>query len=84
MQSTHVDAARLAVDHCKGAVHTSGLTKFMRSNQGTLIHQKPLVFPGDKVQAGDVLADGSSTDHGEIALGRVRCGIGLSAVKAVP
>ncbi len=42
----------------------------MRSNQGTLIHQKPIVFPGDKVQTGDVLADGSSTDHGELALGR--------------
>jgi len=67
---TYVDADSIEVDHGKGAVDTYGLTKFMRSNQGTLIHQKPLVFPGDKVQSGDVLADGSSTDHGEIALGR--------------
>ena len=45
------------------------LTKFMRSNQGTLIHHRPIVRQGDKVAAGAVLADGSSTDHGELALG---------------
>jgi len=67
---SYVDADSIEVDHGKGDVDTYSLTKFMRSNQGTLIHQKPLVFTGDKVQAGDVLADGSSTDHGEIALGR--------------
>ena len=42
----------------------------MRSNQGTLIHQKPIVKLGDKVKAGEVLADGSSTHHGELALGK--------------
>ena len=42
----------------------------MRSNQGTLIHQKPTVLLGDKVKAGDVLADGSSTSEGELALGK--------------
>ena len=41
----------------------------MRSNQGTLIHHKPVVRLGDKVKAGEVLADGSSTDNGELALG---------------
>ncbi|HEU4450514.1 MAG TPA: DNA-directed RNA polymerase subunit beta [Gaiellaceae bacterium] len=46
------------------------LEKFMRSNQGTLIHQKPVVRLGDKVKAGDVLADGSSTSEGELALGK--------------
>jgi DNA-directed RNA polymerase subunit beta len=46
------------------------LVKFMRSNQGTLIHQKPVVGLGDKVKAGDVLADGSSTSEGELALGK--------------
>ena len=46
------------------------LQKFMRSNQGTLIHQKPRVEAGQKVKAGDVLADGSSTDRGEMALGK--------------
>ncbi len=45
------------------------LVKFMRSNQGTLIHQKPVVSIGDEVLEGSVLADGSSTDHGELALG---------------
>ena len=42
----------------------------MRSNQGTLIHQKPLVKAGQEVKAGDVLADGSATDLGEMALGK--------------
>jgi len=41
----------------------------MRSNQGTLIHQKPAVILGDKVKRGEVIADGSSTDGGELALG---------------
>jgi DNA-directed RNA polymerase subunit beta len=44
--------------------------KFMRSNQGTLIHQKPRVKVGEKVKAGQLLADGSSTDLGEMALGK--------------
>src|SRR5204862_3594651 len=46
------------------------LTKFMRSNQGTLIHQKPIVGLGDRVKAEQVLADGSSTKDGELALGK--------------
>ena len=46
------------------------LQKFMRSNQGTLIHQKPLVKAGQTVKPGDVLADGSATDLGEMALGK--------------
>ncbi len=46
------------------------LHKFMRSNQGTIIHQRPIVSVGDKVKEGDVLADGSSTAGGEIALGK--------------
>jgi len=47
-----------------------GLTKFGRSNQNTCINQKPLVVTGQKVKKGDVLADGQSTDRGELALGR--------------
>ncbi len=50
--------------------HTLRLDKFERSNQGTCINQKPLVREGDKVKAGDVLADGPSTESGELALGR--------------
>jgi DNA-directed RNA polymerase subunit beta len=46
------------------------LTKYTRSNQNTCINQRPLVKPGDKVARGDVLADGPSTDMGELALGQ--------------
>jgi len=46
------------------------LKKFVRSNQGTCINQKPLVSEGDKVKAGAVLADGPSTEDGELALGK--------------
>ncbi|HMA27711.1 MAG TPA: DNA-directed RNA polymerase subunit beta, partial [Solirubrobacterales bacterium] len=46
------------------------LHKFMRSNQGTIIHQRPIVSVGDRVKAGEVLSDGSSTAGGEIALGK--------------
>jgi DNA-directed RNA polymerase subunit beta len=50
--------------------HTFTLDKFERSNQGTCMNQKPLVREGDTVKVGDVLADGPSTDQGELALGR--------------
>ena len=50
--------------------HTFRLDKFRRSNQGTCMNHKPLVREGDKVKTGDVLADGPSTDDGELALGR--------------
>ena len=63
-----VDAERIVVEG-RGTRDEYPLTKFMRSNQGTLIHQKPVVTLGDKVKKGEVLADGSSTDHGELALG---------------
>ncbi|MBN2031505.1 DNA-directed RNA polymerase subunit beta [bacterium] len=46
------------------------LTKFLRTNQDTMINQKPLVSVGDMVKKGDVLADGCATSHGELALGR--------------
>ncbi|MDO9508132.1 MAG: DNA-directed RNA polymerase subunit beta [Thermovirgaceae bacterium] len=45
------------------------LVKFRRSNQGTIIHQKPLVFKGDKVRAGDIIADGQAVENAELALG---------------
>ncbi len=50
--------------------HTMVLDKFQRSNQGTCINQKPIVAEGDKVKRGDPLADGASTEAGELALGR--------------
>ena len=46
------------------------LKKFWRTNQDTAINQRPLVRTGDKVKAGQIIADGPSTDHGELALGR--------------
>ncbi len=53
-----------------GGSHEYSLQKFMRSNQGTLIHQRPRVRVGQAVEAGDVLADGASTNQGEMALGK--------------
>jgi DNA-directed RNA polymerase subunit beta len=67
-QVIDVDAEKIVVD-TKDGKDTYDLTKFMRSNQGTLIHQKPIVELGDRLKTGDVLADGSSTDMGELALG---------------
>jgi DNA-directed RNA polymerase subunit beta len=67
-QVVDVDAEKVIVD-TKDGKDTYELTKFMRSNQGTLIHQKPVVELGDRVKADDVLADGSSTNNGELALG---------------
>src|SRR5256714_1055060 len=61
-----VDAEKIAVETREGR-ETYDLTKFMRSNQGTLIHQKPIVGLGDRVQAGQGLADGSPTHKGEPA-----------------
>jgi DNA-directed RNA polymerase subunit beta len=63
-----VDAEKIVVEG-RGTRDEYPLTKFMRSNQGTLIHQKPAVTLGDKVKRGEVIADGSSTDGGELALG---------------
>jgi len=67
-QVVDVDAEKIVVETRDGN-ETYEMTKFMRSNQGTLIHQKPIVGLGDRVSADQVLADGSSTDKGELALG---------------
>jgi DNA-directed RNA polymerase subunit beta len=65
----YVDAERILVQ--SGSKKSEyELQKFMRSNQGTLIDQRPVVSEGDKVNTGDVLADGSSTSGGELALGK--------------
>ncbi len=65
----YVDAERIIVSHGSKKDEYE-LNKFMRSNQGTIIHQTPTIAVGQKVKVGDVLADGSSTDDGEIALGK--------------
>jgi len=54
----------------KGDIVKYKLQKFMRSNQGTCINQRPLVRRGDIIKKGDIMADGPSTDTGELALGR--------------
>ena len=65
-----VDAERIVVEGREGDRDSYELIKFMRSNQGTLIHQRPVVKLGDKVKQDEVLADGSSTHQGELALGK--------------
>ncbi|HEX7056626.1 MAG TPA: DNA-directed RNA polymerase subunit beta, partial [Bacilli bacterium] len=54
----------------KGDLVKYKLHKFMRSNQGTCINQRPIVRKGDVIKAGEILADGPSTEQGELALGR--------------
>jgi DNA-directed RNA polymerase subunit beta len=71
-----VDATRIVVratgetDAAKPGVDIYRLMKYQRSNQSTCINQKPLVRVGDIVQKGDIIADGPSTDLGDLALGR--------------
>ncbi len=71
-----VDATRIVIrateetDPSKSGVDIYNLRKFQRSNQNTCINQRPLVRVGDRLKAGDIVADGPSTDLGELALGR--------------
>jgi DNA-directed RNA polymerase subunit beta len=71
-----IDATRIVVrateeyDAAKPGVDIYRLMKFQRSNQSTCINQKPLVRVGDQVRKGDIIADGPSTDLGDLALGR--------------
>ena len=71
-----VDAKRIVVrvreevDASKSVVDIYNLRKFQRSNQNTCITQRPLVKVGDRVEIGDIIADGPSTELGELALGR--------------
>ncbi len=65
-----VDGHVIVVDYKKAGKVTYRLHKFERSNQDTCINQRPSVVEGQKVKAGDVLAEGPSTDNGELALGK--------------
>ena len=70
-----IDGARIVVraaglDGTTAGVDIYRLRKYMRSNQSTCINQRPLVRVGDRVAIGDIIADGPSTDLGELALGR--------------
>ncbi len=65
-----VSAAAITVMHDDGTRRTYAVAKFRRSNQGTSFNQKAIVSEGDRVEAGQVLADGPCTDNGEMALGK--------------
>jgi DNA-directed RNA polymerase subunit beta len=71
-----VDATRIVIsateetEHSTVGVDIYNLLKFQRSNQNTFLHQRPLVKVRDRVEAGDTIADGPSTELGELALGR--------------
>jgi len=67
---TSVIADRIQVEDDNGELHPYPLDKFVRSNQGTCINQRPIVRVGDRVEQGQPIADSSSTDLGELALGR--------------
>ena len=65
-----VTGDEITLETTKGNIETYKLRKFKRTNGGTCINQKPIVVRGEKVKAGDVIADGPSTDKGEMALGK--------------
>jgi len=67
---TAIDGTTVTVDYRKSGSTVHLLLKYVRSNQDTCINQKIRVVPGQRVRSGQVLADGSSTDDGELALGK--------------
>ena len=67
----YVSGDKIIVTRADGTgIDEYNVLKFKRSNQSTCVNQRPIVFKGDKVEEGQVLADGPATDHGELALGR--------------
>ncbi len=68
VRSVSADEVRVTRDD--GEIDTYHIIKFMRSNQGTCVNQVPVVSVGDRVQEGDVIADGPATKDGEISLGK--------------
>ncbi|WP_448514107.1 DNA-directed RNA polymerase subunit beta [Parathermosynechococcus lividus] len=67
---TYVDANQIRIKTDNGGELTYTLQKYQRSNQDTCLNQRPIVFMGDRVRAGQVIADGSATEGGELALGQ--------------
>jgi DNA-directed RNA polymerase subunit beta len=65
-----VDATQVVIAGGNGNEYIYPLMKFVRTNQGTCVNQRPVVSKGDKVKKGQVIADGSATDRGELALGQ--------------
>ena len=66
----HVDADKVILRIDKNTTERYDIIKFMRSNQGTCVNQRPIVEKGEQVKAGQVLADGPATKNGEISLGK--------------
>ena len=66
----YVDAKKILVKEDNGSIRRYDLYQFLRSNSATAIMQRPIVVPGERVDAGDVIADGQSMKNGELALGR--------------
>lgn len=66
----YVDADKIEVRTDDKQLDVYTLTKFKRSNQGTVIHQKPIVTTGQRIETSEVIADGQACDEGELALGR--------------
>ena len=64
------ESNRIIIREEDGKLHEYTLTKFSRSNQSNCYNQRPIVFKGDHVEAGEVIADGPSTSNGELALGK--------------
>ena len=67
---TYVDASKVVVTEDDGKEHTYELTKYRRSNSSTCLNQRPIVFDGERVERGDILADGPAMQEGELALGQ--------------
>ena len=67
---SYVSATKIGIQNFDGQTIHYRLKKYYRSNQDTCINQHPMVWPGDKVVMGQVIADGASTESGEIALGK--------------
>ncbi|RCW40588.1 DNA-directed RNA polymerase subunit beta [Halanaerobium sp. MA284_MarDTE_T2] len=67
---SRVTANKILIKNDEGSIDSYKLLKFKRSNQGSCMNQRPIVEKGQRVEAGDIIADGPSTDKGELALGR--------------
>ena len=67
---TKVDAEQIEILSDENILDRYDIIKFMRSNQGTCVNQRPIVTLNQRVEKGDVIADGPATDHGEISLGK--------------
>ncbi|MGM0601921.1 MAG: DNA-directed RNA polymerase subunit beta [Bacillota bacterium] len=67
---SRVTANKIMIKNDEGSIDTYNLLKFKRSNQGSCMNQRPIVEKGQRIDAGDIIADGPSTDKGELALGR--------------